>query len=257
MATQQPEWLELVQAASANVKGARLLGADWPPGTLEAADADLDAALGPMRLQFVAPLANGDGIDIVYGITKWLPGSLGCDLFVQRETPVLAPADCIVEEVLLGTGAGCGDKLILSLENRSWAWRYRHTQATVQLQQQVQHGQQVGVVCDPSLDALGNVPAWAGPMPDGWQHLDLSVNLGTDQFNPQGGGGGNIRAFTWLASLRFEGRLLQRTPGPTDVGYGFMQAITFLTPRGRRSRARRQRRAGVSAKARARRRVHA
>lgn len=42
----QTKWLELVNNASANVKAARLLDADWPAGTLEQADAALDAALG-------------------------------------------------------------------------------------------------------------------------------------------------------------------------------------------------------------------
>jgi hypothetical protein len=46
MSTDQQQWLTLVEDASANVKAARLLDADWPAGTLETADEALDAALG-------------------------------------------------------------------------------------------------------------------------------------------------------------------------------------------------------------------
>lgn len=45
MGTDQAQWTTLVQEASANVKAARLLDADWPAGTLEAADEALAAAL--------------------------------------------------------------------------------------------------------------------------------------------------------------------------------------------------------------------
>jgi hypothetical protein len=231
MATQQAKWLQLMQAASQNVKAARILDADWPPGTLEEADAALDAALGAMaRPGFIAPLTNG----AIYGRTKWLPGSLGCDLFVPRGTPVVAPADCIVEEVIGGTGLTGGDELILSLPDHSWAWRYRHTRATVPVGQELKQGDKAGVVDDGSLDQLGPVPAWAGPMPDGWQHLDLSVDRNTDQFNPQGGSGGNVSAYEWLASLGYQGRVLQRTPGPPDAGVGLMEALAMLTPAARR-----------------------
>jgi hypothetical protein len=45
MGQDQDQWLQLVQSASANVKQARTLDADWPEGTLEQADEALDAAL--------------------------------------------------------------------------------------------------------------------------------------------------------------------------------------------------------------------
>jgi hypothetical protein len=177
----------------------------------------------------VAPLAPG----AVYGKTKWLPGSLGCDLFVPRGTPVLAPADCIIEEVLGGVGISGGDELILSLPDRSWSWRYRHTAATHAVGYRARQGEQVGTVGDSSLEQLGNPPAWSQPMPDRYQHLDLSVNQGTDQFNPQGGGGGNYSAFQWLTELGYQGRILARTPGPPDSGLAMEDAISFMTPTGR------------------------
>ncbi len=45
MGADQAQWTTLVQDASAKVKAARLLDADWPEGSLEDADAALDAAL--------------------------------------------------------------------------------------------------------------------------------------------------------------------------------------------------------------------
>ncbi len=45
MGADQTQWITLVQDAAAKVKAARLLDADWPAGSLEDADAALDAAL--------------------------------------------------------------------------------------------------------------------------------------------------------------------------------------------------------------------
>ncbi len=45
MGTDQAQWTTLVQDASAKVKAARLLDADWPEGSLEDADDALDEAL--------------------------------------------------------------------------------------------------------------------------------------------------------------------------------------------------------------------
>ncbi len=188
----------------------------------------------PPAFQFASPIANG----AVYGKTKWLPGSLGCDLFVPRGTPVVAPADCVIEEVIGGSGLQGGDELILALPDHSWAWRYRHTAATHPVGYHAKQGEQVGVVNDPSLDQLGRIPAWAiaqagGHWPDGWQHLDLSVNQGTDQFSPQGGGGGNTSSYAWLQTLDYQGTVLSRTPGPPDAGMSLEEAVAFMTPKGR------------------------
>ncbi len=176
----------------------------------------------PTPPQFVAPLPAG----AVYGQTKWLPGSLGCDLFVHRGTPVVAPADCVVEEVIFGSGLLGGDELILALPDHSWAWRYRHTAATHPVGYHAKQGEVVGTVTDPSLDQLCRPPVVR--MPDGWQHLDLSVNQGTDQFSPQGGGGGNRSAFQWLQSLGYQGTFLVRTPGPTDCGMAVAKAKALM-----------------------------
>ena len=187
----------------------------------------------PPAPQFVSPVPNG----AVYGKTKWLPGSLGCDLFLKRGTPVVAPADCVIEEVIGGQGISGGAELILALPDRSWAWRYRHVQAVsgIRVGSQVRQGQTVATILDTSLDTLGAIPAWAqqqagGPFPDGWEHCDLSVDRGGDQFAPTGGGGGNVSAYQWIAGLGYQGRVLERTPGPPDAGIGFDDAIRFMMP---------------------------
>lgn len=180
----------------------------------------------PPAAQFVAPLAPG----AVFGQTKWLPGSLGCDLFCQRGSPVYAPADCLVEEVISGQGISGGAELIISLPDKSWAWRWRHVQpiAGLRVGDLALQGQMLATVLDTSLDQLGTPPAWSQPMPDKYQHLDLSVNRGTDRFSPTGGGGGNVSAYEWLVGLGYTGRVLSRTPGPPDAGWSFAKARRLM-----------------------------
>lgn len=178
----------------------------------------------PPQVTYQLPLAMGG----VFGRTKWLPGSLGCDVFVARGSPVFAPADCEVRWVVGGTGLQGGAEIILWDSRSQSAWRYRHVAGHVIVGQKVKRGERVATVMDPSLDQLGPVPNWAQPMPDGWQHLDLSVNKGTDQFSPQGGGGGNYNASLWLSDLGYSGRVLTRTPGPTDIGFTLFEAASLL-----------------------------
>lgn len=201
----------------------------------------------PPNVQFVPPLAYMDGI---YGRTKWMPGN-GCDIFCPRGTTLVAPADCVVEEVIPGQGISGGAEIILAIPGNSWAWRYRHNQAIigqghgfaflmgVSVGSHVKQGQPVANTGDTSLDTLGAIPAWAvqqagRPFPDGFQHLDLSVNQGTDRFSPLGGGGGNVSAYEWLRSTGYQGTVIPRTPGPPDAGRGFVESVRMLTPAGRR-----------------------
>jgi hypothetical protein len=130
-----------------------------------------------------------------------------------------------------GTGLQQGAEVILATPDNAWAWRYRHVQPAQQLRlgQRVAPGAIVATVNDPSMDILGQPPAWAQPVPDGYQHLDLSVNQGTDQFAPTGGGGGNISAYQWLQSVGYQGRVLAKTPGPRDAAphaYAAYEAAT-------------------------------
>jgi hypothetical protein len=181
----------------------------------------------------LAPVANG----AIYGDTKWLPNSLGCDLFVPQDWEVIAPADCIVKLVLGGTGLQGGAELILALPDNSWAWRWRHVRAesgiTVGLR--VPQGKLCARVHDDSLNQLGRIPGWATaaagkPFPSGWQHLDLSVNQGTDQFAPTGGGGGNVDADQWVRSIGYQGTMIPRTPGPPDAGFGMAESVRMMMP---------------------------
>lgn len=188
--------------------------------------ADPEPPPTPPVVQFVCPVPNGG----VLGPTKWLPGSLGCDVFLPRGTQVVAPADCVVEEVIPGQGISGGAELIIALPDRSWAWRWRHVQAKsgIRVGYRASQGQPLATIYDTSLDQLGRVPAWAGAMPDGWQHLDLSVDQGTDQFAPTGGGGGNTSAYQWLVVFGYTGRVLSRTPGPPDAGFSFAEARRMM-----------------------------
>lgn len=221
----------LVEEASRLVKEVRVDPyAEWPAGTLEQVDLWLDIVLegmppdsGPDPIsQFFFPLLDG----AEYGQTKWLAGSLGCDLFVPRGTPVYAPDDVRVVYVRDGVGASGGAEIIIAKPDNSWAWRYRHVQATVRLGEQVSWGHQVAKVMDASMDWLGRVPSWF-QAPDNYQHLDLSVNQGTDQFSPQGGGGGNTNAYQWLQSIGYQGRVWGRTPGPSE-GSGRMTVAQLV-----------------------------
>lgn len=238
----QAQWLALVQTASAQVKKARTLDADWPPTTLEQADAWLDAALGGQpgptpapSTGFLAPTPAGTLV--IFGATKWLPGSLGTDMFCAEGTELVAPADCLIEEVIPGQGISGGAELILALRDKAYAWRWRHVQAVagIRVGVTVKQGQTCAVVRDRSLDVLGDVPGWAvqaagRPFPSRYQHLDLSVNQRTDQFSPQGGGGGNVDADQWLRALGFAGIQIPRTPGPPDAGHSLADAVRLMTP---------------------------
>ena len=182
----------------------------------------------PGPAPMVAPISNG----APYGRTKWKPGSLGCDMFAMRGTPVLAPADCVVRLVNRDAAAeipGENGEIILATPNNSMAWRYRHVKPIHDLRvgDTIDGGEKVAEVWDPAMDLLGSTPNWAGKMPDRYQHLDLSVNQGTDRFSPEGGGGGNVSAFEWLQSVGYQGRVLQRTPGP---GEGSVQAARPAEP---------------------------
>lgn len=168
----------------------------------------------------------------VFAPQKWLPGSLGCDVFLPRGTRIPAPWDCVVEEVIGGQGISGGAELIIARPDKSEAQRWRHCQALsgIRVGMAVLRGQDLAQVLDTSLDSLGALPAWAGPMPDHWQHWDLSYNVGSDQFAPTGGGGGNRSAYQWLIDNGYQGRILARTPGPPDAGVGMAEAITMMMP---------------------------
>lgn len=168
----------------------------------------------------------------IFGQTKWLPGSTGCDLFWNRGEPIYAPLDSTIRRIVWGTGIQGGAEIILATPDNAWAWRYRHVYADASLHvgQAVARGQALGIVYDTSLDQLCAPPVQS--FPDGWQHLDLSVNRGTDQFSAQGGGGGNTNAYAWLKAIGYTGREMSRTPGPTSCGFGTAKAQAMVAPKG-------------------------
>ena len=66
MRTDQAQWTTLVQDASAKVKAARLLDADWPAGSLEDADDALDEALAGQPIPVPPPAAAITGVAVTY-----------------------------------------------------------------------------------------------------------------------------------------------------------------------------------------------
>jgi len=153
----------------------------------------------------ILPVPSGG----VYGATKWSSsmGSNAVDIFVRRGTPVTAPVSGTLQQ-------GQNGQLILVGDN-GLSFAFRHGQTTAQ--GHVQAGQQIGVVNDPGMDMLGR-PGF-GQMPDGYQHLELSVSRG-NYFPGTPGGGGNIDAAQWLESQGYRGTKMQRTPGPPDAQGG-------------------------------------
>jgi hypothetical protein len=155
----------------------------------------------------------------VYGQTKWLPGSLGADIFLPQGSAITAGSPLRVLETQGGTGLQGGAEAIVQSLTTGLTYRLRHIMAQVQVGQTLQPGQTIGVVSDPSLNLLGAIPLQT---PSGWQHLDLSVNQGSTQFNPQGGGGGNVSTASWLQSIGYQGSVVQQTPGPNNAnGQGY------------------------------------
>lgn len=155
--------------------------------------------------QFASPLPPGG----IYGAQKWSSpmGSNAVDIFVRRGTPVTAPVSGTLQQ-------GANGQLILIGDN-GLSFAFRHGQTTAQ--GHVQKGQQIGVVNDPGLDMLGQAP-W-GNMPDGYQHLELSVSNG-NYFPGTPGGGGSIDAAQWLESIGYQGQKISKTPGPPDAQGG-------------------------------------
>lgn len=190
----------------------------------------------PLVYPFVCPVPHGG----IFGQRKWYPGN-GCDIFVPDNTILQAPTDCVIEEIIPGQGMSGGAEIILAALDRQWAWRWRHVQEPgYYVGQQISRGSALGRVHDDSLNLLGAIPAWAvqqagEPFPSGWQHCDLSVNQGTDQFNPAGGSGGNVNGYQWLVENGYQGTVLGRTPGPPDAGFSLAQSVVLMTPAGRRA----------------------
>lgn len=146
------------------------------------------------------------------GYQKWLPGSTGMDVFVERGTLVRSPIAGIVSVIM-------PYEITITALNGRVAVRCRHGVPLVPIGEEVIPGQPVAEVNDPSLDRL----RWPGgqfgpPPPSGYQHLDLSVATSFRGLRVQGGAGGDINAFDYVYD---HGGLpnmtiIRRTPGPPE-----------------------------------------
>jgi hypothetical protein len=173
---------------------------------------------GSGRMPFSIPSGG------VYGQQKWLPGSTGADIFLPRGSPVTANQG---GEVLLASsgnsspmGAPPGEMIVRFDDGTSV--RFRHVQPMAR--GRFQAGSPLATVNDGGMDILNRQVAASIGAPDGYQHLDLSVNRpGNTMFSPQGGGGGDIPAGQWLQQMGYQGRMVSRTPGPQEgMGGGGM-----------------------------------
>jgi len=152
----------------------------------------------------------------VYGQQKWLPGSTGTDIFLPRNSPITAQTGGKVLYATGGTGLSGGSDTIVQFDDGTVA-RFRHVQPQMQAGQSFRAGQTIAVINDPSMDMLSRQVASQIGAPDGYQHLDLSINRpGNVMFSPQGGGGGDLNAAQWLSSHGYQGRMIGKTPGPQE-----------------------------------------
>jgi hypothetical protein len=160
--------------------------------------------------------------DGVYGQSKWLPGSQGTDIFMRRGSPITAKTGGQVLYATGGTGLSGGSDTIAQFDDGTVA-RFRHVQPGLQAGSRFSAGQTIATIGDSSMDMLNPQVAGQIGAPDGYQHLDLSINApGHTQFSPQGGGGGDIPAAQWLQQHGYRGRVVGRTPGPQEGQMGGM-----------------------------------
>jgi hypothetical protein len=153
----------------------------------------------------------------VYGQSKWLPGSQGTDIFMRRGSPITAKTGGQVLYATGGTGLSGGSDTIAQFDDGTVA-RFRHVQPGLQAGSRFSAGQTIATIGDSSMDMLNPQVAGQIGAPDGYQHLDLSINQpGHTQFSPQGGGGGDISAAQWLQQ---HGRVVPPVPRKDDGGDG-------------------------------------
>jgi hypothetical protein len=158
----------------------------------------------------------------VFGQSKWLPGSQGTDIFMRRGSPITAKTGGQVLYATGGTGLSGGSDTIAQFDDGTVA-RFRHVQPGLQAGSRFSAGQTIATIGDSSMDMLNPQVAGQIGAPDGYQHLDLSINApGHTQFSPQGGGGGDIPAAQWLQQHGYRGRVVPRTPGPQEGQMGGM-----------------------------------
>lgn len=156
---------------------------------------------------FASPLPPGG----IYGTQKWAPGN-GIDVFVQRGTPIYAPFDGTVGQNPRAMPSPMGPVPSFLLQGQNGI-TFQATHAQMTAQGPVRAGQQIGVVNDPGLDILGPYQG----MPDGFQHLDITMGHG----GPFDVTGGDINARDWLQQIGYQGQMIPgQTRGPNGGGGG-------------------------------------
>ena len=160
-----------------------------------------------------------DGAPGLTGVTKWLPGSTGIDLFCARWTIVRAPiGGTVYFEQVPGGPTLIGQMTIVRSDGA--CCRFRHISTLVQGNVAVPVGTPVARVYDASMDILQWPSGYPTP-PDGYQHLDLSLATHPSRLDPTGGAGGDVNAYDHLF-VQHDGlpgfTVIQRTPGPPDSG---------------------------------------
>lgn len=146
----------------------------------------------------VAPLPPGG----VFGQSKWMPGN-GIDVFVRRGTPIYAPFDGYVGPNPRAMPSPMGPVPSFLVQGQN-GLTFQASHAQMVAQGPVRAGQVVGYVNDPGLDILGGYQG----MPDGFQHLDMTIGHG-GPFMTQGG---DINALDFLGATGYQG---QQIPGAT------------------------------------------
>jgi hypothetical protein len=143
----------------------------------------------------------------LYGHQKWVPGSNGVDVFLPRNTMILAPVTGLIIEpadVVVPRPPPIPSVALRGDDGLSFF--LGHVRPLVSPGAQVQAGDPLAVIDDPMLDRM----AAPGPGPSGWQHVDLNVSR-DGMFTWYGG---DVPASPWLQSTGYEGTLVDRTPGP-------------------------------------------
>lgn len=178
--------------------GAQGWGAQFDPTSQFVGSQGGASGMAAGGYDFAPPLPPGG----VYGDSKWMPGN-GSDIFVPRGTPIFAMFDGVVEPnpMMIPSPVGPVPSFLLRGSN-GITMQATHAQMTAR--GQVRKGQQIGVVNDPGMDILGPYQG----MPDGFQHLDLTIGHG-GPFPLQGG---DLNARQALEMSGYQGR---RVPGAT------------------------------------------
>jgi hypothetical protein len=146
----------------------------------------------------------------LYGHQKWVPGSNGVDVFLPRNTMILAPVTGLVIEPADVVHPLPPPIPSIALRGDSGlSFFLGHVRPLVAPGAEVQAGAPLAVIDDPMLDRM-SAP---GPGPSGWQHVDLNVSR-DGMFTWYGG---NVPASPWLQSTGYEGTLIERTPGPPGL----------------------------------------